>query len=132
MSKVICSVCGSEDVQAQVWVYLNQNFQPTTEFVDEMIEEPFRCWCGECEKFDAKLIVVDDNYVHVPTPPKEKVEPQHYTCPGCYQETLRYAMIDLDETNLEEGYCCSECGAEFIGLHNEQVLEINEELKNDE
>lgn len=53
----------------------------------------------------------------------------HHTCPQCFHEALKYAMIDLDGTNLEEGYSCADCGAEFIGIDNEQVLEINEALQ---
>ncbi len=55
-------------------------------------------------------------------------EIKYYTCPQCYQESLRYAMLDLDGTNLEEGYCCSDCKREFIGLHHEQVVEINPDI----
>ena len=40
MSKIVCSVCGSDDVQAKVWVKLNENYETTTEFIDEMIREP--------------------------------------------------------------------------------------------
>lgn len=46
-------------------------------------------------------------------------------CPECQEETLKYAMIDIDGTNLEEGYSCSECGANFVGLNNGQVIEAN-------
>lgn len=52
----------------------------------------------------------------------------HHTCPQCFQEALKYAMIDLDGTNLEEGYSCADCGAEFIGIDNERVVEINEDI----
>lgn len=54
-----------------------------------------------------------------------------YTCPQCFQEALKYAMIDIDGTNLEEGYSCSECGVEFIGTENAQVLEFNTEINED-
>lgn len=60
MSKIVCSVCGSSDVQAKVWVKLNENCETTTEFLDEMIREPADCWCCNCEE-NQKLIITDDN-----------------------------------------------------------------------
>ena len=51
-------------------------------------------------------------------------------CPECQEQALRYAMIDVDGTNLEEGYSCGECGECFIGLDNEQVIETNPEMRN--
>lgn len=55
-----------------------------------------------------------------------------YTCPECQEEALRYAIIDTDGTNLEEGYSCRECGAEFIGLRNHGVIELNPEITTDD
>lgn len=49
------------------------------------------------------------------------------TCPACKEESLRYAMIDVDGTNLEEGYCCQECDEEFLGIDNEEVKQANKE-----
>lgn len=46
-------------------------------------------------------------------------------CPYCLEEALKYAMIDIDGTNIEEGYSCEECGAEFIGIENEEVIRVN-------
>lgn len=42
-----------------------------------------------------------------------------YTRPECNEERLKYAIIDIDGTKLEEGYSCGNCGADFIGLDNE-------------
>lgn len=58
----------------------------------------------------------------------QKSRKKFYTCPECQEEALRYAMIDTDGTNLEEGYCCEECEAEFLGLHNHEVIEFNPEI----
>ncbi|MFR9543620.1 MAG: hypothetical protein SNH27_16425 [Rikenellaceae bacterium] len=55
-------------------------------------------------------------------------ERKYYICPECEEQELRYAIIDLDGTNLEEGYCCQECGAEFIGLGNDSVYEANPDM----
>lgn len=54
---------------------------------------------------------------------------KYYTCPACYEEALKYAMIDVDGTNLEEGYSCGECGECFIGLDNQEVIEQNPEIQ---
>ena len=35
-------------------------------------------------------------------------------CPECGSE-MQFAMIDIDGTNLEEGYECLECGNEIFG-----------------
>lgn len=61
----------------------------------------------------------------------QKSRKKFYTCPECQEEALRYAMIDTDGTNLEEGYCCEECEAEFLGLHNHEVIELNPEITED-
>lgn len=54
---------------------------------------------------------------------------KYYTCPECQEETLKYAMIDLDDTtNIEEGFSCSECSANFIGVDNELVTKTNPEI----
>lgn len=53
------------------------------------------------------------------------------TCPECQEEALRYAVIDVDGTNLEEGYSCRECGANFIGLDNHEVTELNPQITED-
>lgn len=66
MSKIVCSVCGSDDVQAKVWVKLNENYETTTEFIDEMIREPAECWCCNCEE-NQKLIIIE----------KEKIQPNN-------------------------------------------------------
>ena len=307
MSKIVCSVCGSDDVQAKVWVKLNENYETTTEFIDEMIREPADCWCCNCEE-NQKLIIIEEekkqpnntskNNIHMFIDEKtqntihatldksvshgtmryqelipafmnvirdtpeyvqlmdqlpayaqedktsnwwesedaswlftelletlEQYAPEGYTCgthpgdgaeygywkvdsseedngdtlesiledtdkcerfaevvldeinsdeeqphhigsniikayqngdcdallialcgwsmdsllgkfndnkpnepkicPDCQEEALKYAMIDVDDTNLEEGYSCSECGANFIGLDNEQVIKAN-------
>lgn len=50
---------------------------------------------------------------------------RRYTCSECNEERLKYAIIDIDGTNLEEGYSCGNCGADFIGLDNEQVVAVN-------
>ncbi len=55
-------------------------------------------------------------------------ETKYYTCPDCGEESLRYAVIDVDGTNLEEGYSCDACGEEFIGLDNYSVAECNPEM----
>ena len=52
-------------------------------------------------------------------------ERKYYTCPECEKQKLRYAVIDLDDTNLEEGYCCESCGETFIGLYHDQEVELN-------
>ncbi len=52
-------------------------------------------------------------------------ETKYYTCPECEEQKLRYAIIDLDGTNLEEGYCCEGCGETFIGLDHYEVVEVN-------
>lgn len=118
MTKVVCSVCGSEDVQTKVWTKPNENFERTCDFIDELIAEPADCWCCQCEE-NQKLIIVDKD---------DESEEKLYICPECQEEALRYAMIDLDGTNLEEGYSCGECGANFIGLDNESVIETNPEI----
>lgn len=305
MSKIVCAVCGSDDVQAKVWVKLNENYETTTEFIDEMIREPAECWCCNCKE-NQKLIIIEEgkiqpintsknninmfidektqNTIHatldksvahgtlryqdlipafmdvirntpeyvqlmnqLPAYAKEdetsewwenedamwlftelletleQYAPEGYTfgthpgdgsdygywkvdssedsdtlesiledtdkceklaevileeirtdeeqmhhiganiikayqngdcdamlialcgwsmdslldkfkddktrkpmiCPECQEEALKYAMIDIDGTNLEEGHSCSECGANFIGLDNKQVTEAN-------
>lgn len=124
MIKVVCSVCGSEDVQAKVWTKPNENFERTCDFIDELIAEPADCWCCQCEE-NQKLTIIN----------KDEGEPEKklYICPECQEEALRYAMIDLDGTNLEEGYSCGECVANFIGLDNQEVTILNPEItKNDE
>ncbi len=52
-------------------------------------------------------------------------ERKYYICPECEEQKLRYAVIDLDGTNLEEGYCCESCSETFIGLDHSQVVELN-------
>lgn len=59
----------------------------------------------------------------------QPTEPTYHTCPDCGEESLRYTVIDLDGTNLEEGYCCEGCSETYIGLDNCEVLEINEQLR---
>lgn len=54
------------------------------------------------------------------------------TCPCCEEDALKYAVIDMDGTNLEDGYSCTECGANFIGIDNEQVIEFNPEITTDD
>lgn len=56
---------------------------------------------------------------------------KYHTCPACQEEALRYAILDLDGTNLEEGYSCEECGECFIGLDNQEVVEHNPEIVED-
>ena len=122
MTKIVCSVCGSEDVQAKVWTKPNENFERTCDFIDELIAEPADCWCCNCEE-NQKLIIVEE--VNNEPPPK------HYTCPACQEESLKYAMIDVDGTNLEEGFSCGECGECFIGLDNQAVIEHNPQITED-
>ena len=55
---------------------------------------------------------------------------KYYLCPVCEEQRLRYAVIDIDGTNLEEGYCCESCGETFIGLDNEEIVELNPEINN--
>ena len=59
------------------------------------------------------------------------MERKYYTCPVCEEQKLRYAVIDIDGTNLEEGYCCESCGETFIGLDNTEIVELNPEINND-
>lgn len=62
--------------------------------------------------------------------PQSETKP--LTCPDCQEESLRYAIIDIDGTNLEEGYECKECGETYIGKENQQVLEANPNLSENE
>ena len=62
---------------------------------------------------------------------KESVK-KLYTCPECNEISLKYAIIDIDGTNLKEGYSCENCESEFIGLDNEQVNAVNPEISRDE
>lgn len=196
MSKIVCSVCGSSDVQAKVWVRLNENCETTTDFIDEMIREPADCWCCNCEE-NQKLIIAneeenqDKNNIKNDEPDTlasildnsvkceefaeivleeihsdeeqlhhigsniisayqngdcdelliaicgwsmdsllkkyQKSQRKIFTCPACQEEALRYAMIDVDGTNLEEGYYCQECGERFLGIDNEEVKQANQE-----
>lgn len=48
MATVKCSVCGSTDVQIKMWVKPNEDNEPTTEFIDEIINKKDDCWCCEC------------------------------------------------------------------------------------
>lgn len=57
----------------------------------------------------------------------QKTQTKYRTCPACQEKALRYAMIDVEGTNLEEGYCCQECGEEFLGIENEEVKQANKE-----
>lgn len=122
MTKIVCSVCGSEDVQAKVWTKPNENFDRTCDFIDELIAEPADCWCCHCEE-NQKLVIIEEG--------NNEPSPKQYTCPACQEEALKYAMIDTDGTNLEEGYACSECGECFIGLDNQEVIEQNPEIQQD-
>ena len=195
MSKIVCAVCGSSDVQAKVWTKPNENFETTTDFLDEMIREPADCWCCNCEE-NLKLMIADDDNDNqsVDTTETEesnaldsiledsdkcegfaemvldeirsdeeqlrhigsniikayqngdcdelliaicgwsmdslldkyqKSQSEFLICPACQEVALRYAMIDIDGTNLEEGYCCGECGEEFLGVDNEEVKQAN-------
>ena len=83
-TKIVCSVCGSEDVQAQVWVKLNENFRTTTEFVDEMIREEAYCWCCQCEE-NRKLIIQES---------KETISPENDTmsAQNAVRQTYRYRL----------------------------------------
>ena len=56
-------------------------------------------------------------------------KPIYYICPNCDERYLRYAVIDLDGTNLDEGYFCENCSETYIGLGNHEVLEVNEKLR---
>jgi len=43
-----------------------------------------------------------------------------YRCQECGEGLVKFQMIDIDGTNLEEGYGCSYCGYEF--LENDNAL----------
>lgn len=59
---------------------------------------------------------------------KYKNNHKYYICPACQNESLKYTMIELDDINIEEGYSCSECEAEYLGLHNEDVITQNPKI----
>lgn len=60
MAKIVCSVCGSNDVQTKVWAKPNENFSTTTEFLDELIEDINDCWCCNCDGHQ-KLICIEES-----------------------------------------------------------------------
>lgn len=92
MSKIVCSVCGSSDVQAKVWVRLNENCETTTDFIDEMIREPADCWCCNCEE-NQKLIITDDD-----APEKETSE--DLRCEECGSTKVQIqAWVDPNQNN---------------------------------
>ena len=43
MSKYICNVCGSEDIEVKAWVKAN-----TDEVVEWCDDESPECWCNDC------------------------------------------------------------------------------------
>lgn len=200
MTKIVCSVCESEDVQTKVWTKPNENFDRTCDLIDELIAEPAECWCCNCEE-NQKLIIVEEERIQTENSFAEepetiesilddsdkcekfaeivldeirgdeeqlrhigsnvikayldgdcdrllialcgwsmdsllekyqKVRVKYYTCPACQEEALKYAMIDTDGTNLEEGYSCGECGECFIGLDNQEVIEHNPQITEDD
>ena len=53
--KIICSICGSENVEIRTWIKCNSAESTTTQIVDatfNSIEDvyPEDCWCNECQE----------------------------------------------------------------------------------
>ena len=46
MSKYVCSVCGSDDIEVKAWVKPN-NEDKVVEWCEDEIPE---CWCNNCQE----------------------------------------------------------------------------------
>lgn len=123
MSKIVCSVCGSRDVQAKVWVKLNENYETTTEFLDEMIREPADCWCCNCEE-NQKLMIVDDD-----TPATETSEVLR--CEECGSTEVQIqAWVDPNQNNKFISDCeddksswCDDCETHVRAVPHSEFME---------
>lgn len=124
-TKIVCSVCGSEDVQAQVWVKLNENFRTTTKSVDEMIREEAYCWCCQCQE-NHKLIIQE----------REKtISPENDTmhCDKCGSTNVQIqAWVAPNRNNEFVSDCedyksswCDDCEQHVLVIpHNELMEDI--------
>lgn len=93
MSKIVCSVCGSDDVQAKVWTKPNENFDRTCDFIDELIAEPADCWCCNCEE-NQKLII------SVLTEPLSTITSETMRCEECGSIKAQIqAWVDPNQNN---------------------------------
>ena len=122
MTKVVCSVCGSDDVQAKVWVKPNENCETTTDFLDEMIREPADCWCCQCEE-NQRLTIVDDE-------PTDN-EPETFHCEQCGSTDVMSKSWVLpnqenepvkDGVEDEDGYC-NECSQNSTIVTRSKLME---------
>lgn len=109
MTKIVCSVCGSEDVQAKVWTKPNENFDRTCDFIDELIAEPADCWCCNCEE-NQKLVIVEEE---TPT----DYEPETFHCELCGSTDVMsksWVLPNLEDKPVRDGVedsdgWCNEC-----------------------
>lgn len=122
MTKIVCSVCGSDDVQAQVWVKLNENCETTTDFLDEMIQEPAYCWCCQCEE-NQKLIIVDDE--------QTDDEPETFHCELCGSTDVMsksWVLPNKDDEPVNDGIedgdgYCNECNQNSTIVTRSKLME---------
>lgn len=120
MTKVVCSVCGSDDVQAKVWTKPNENFERTCDFINELISEPADCWCCNCEENQQLKIVEDETSKGNP--------PEILRCEECGSTNVQMqGWVDPNNGYQYIGDCeddksnwCDECESHVrIVPHNE-------------
>lgn len=122
-TKIVCSACGSEDVQAQVWVKLNECFRPTTEFVDEMIREEAYCWCCQCGE-NRKLIIQEsekttsseNDTIHCNKCGSTNVQTQSWVAPNKNNELIG------DCEDYKSSWC-DECGRNVLVIPHSELME---------
>lgn len=124
MAKIVCSVCGSDDVQAKVWTKPNENFKITCDFIDELITEPADCWCCDCEE-NQKLIIIDGNESQ-PT-----IIPETLRCEECGSiEVQIQAWVDPNQNNKFISDCedyksswCDGCESHVKAIPHKEFME---------
>lgn len=124
MSKIVCSVCGSDDVQAKVWTKPNENFEKTCDFIDELIAEPADCYCCNCGE-NQKLVIVDEK-----APANN--EPQTFHCEECGSTDVMSKSWVLpnqkdkpvkDGIEDEDGWC-NECNQNSTIIPRSELMEV--------
>ena len=45
MTKFVCSICGSDDIEVKAWVKANND-----EVVEWCVDEFPECWCNNCQE----------------------------------------------------------------------------------